>query len=48
MSICVARFRETVTPLMRSSPTSGEEMRFQVPPKTSDTMIGKHQLKTVD
>jgi len=35
MSICKARFRETVTPLMRSCLLmSGKEMRFQVSPKT--------------
>jgi len=31
MSICIARFRETVTPIMRSCL---KEMRFQVPPKS--------------
>jgi len=36
MSICVARFRETVTPskALMSLMSDGKEMRFQVPPKT--------------
>jgi len=40
MSICIARLRETMTPLMRSCAMSGKERRFQVPRLKLDSTAG--------